>query len=166
MKNYTKVFFLLLLTVSMITLTGCKGKQINNSKNILDIESQYELILEDNNSNHDIKEVIVVQSQEKMEKLFSQINSTRIPGIKKPEINFKEEVLVFAYGGQLSTGGYQLDIVEVINENDSVHFNFNLKRPEGLVTTSITSPVKIIKVNHGDKKITASFKKLLFILSE
>lgn len=146
---------LLLLAVSFI---NCKGKKMDSPEKAFGIQSYYELIHEGSNSNHEEMEVIVVDSQEQMAELYAQINSTRKPGLTIPNVDFKKEVLIFAYAGQKSTGGYNIDITEIEDKEDEKIFLFELKSPQGeMVTMSITSPFKIIKVTHEDKKITASF---------
>ncbi|MGJ8684405.1 MAG: protease complex subunit PrcB family protein [Nonlabens sp.] len=158
MRNYITMCSLLLLAVSTVAITGCKGKKMDEPEKVFGLQSYYELIHEGSNSNHEIKEVIIVNSQEELLAQFAQINSTRKPGLEIPEINFKRETVVFAYGGQQTTGGYFIDIPEIEDEKDLTHFNFELKREKGdMVTMSLTTPFKIIKVKHDDKKITASF---------
>ncbi|PQJ32611.1 hypothetical protein BST92_12030 [Nonlabens arenilitoris] len=121
------------------------------------LTSYYDVLLEGNNSNHESQETIVVNSEEGLQELMAQINSTRKPGLKIPSVNFKKETLIFAYGGQKSTGGFSVDVTEVRNEKNLLHFNFELIKGEGdIATMSITTPFKVIKVKHDDKKITAS----------
>ncbi len=159
MKNYIKTFSLLFLVISSITFTSsCKGKKMDTPEKVFGLTSYYEVMLEGNNSNHGLQETIVVQSEESMQELMGQINSTRKPGLKIPSVNFKKEALVFAYGGQKSTGGYSVEVTEVRNEKNLLHFNFELIKAEGdMATMSLTTPFQIIKVTHDDKKITASF---------
>ncbi|WP_438962888.1 protease complex subunit PrcB family protein [Nonlabens sp.] len=131
---------------------------MNAPEKAFGIQSYYELIHEGSNSNHEKMEVIVVSSQEQMEGLYAQINSTRKPGLTIPEVDFKEEVLIFAYAGQKPTGGYHIAITEVEDKKVEKRFLFDLKSPQGkMVTMSVTSSFKIIKVTHEDKKITATF---------
>lgn len=158
MKNYIKTFSLLLIAVSMIALTNCKGAKMDKAGKALGIESFYELIYQGSNSNNEEREVIVVQSQDKLEELFAQINSTRRPGLEIPKVDFKTETVVFAYAGQKSTGGYHVDLTHVDDKEDQTHFKFEIKRAPGdMATMSITTAFKIIKVKSKDKKITASF---------
>ncbi len=156
MKNYIKVLSLLLLAASSITVTNCKGKKVDTTEKILGIESYYEIVLENNNSNHEIKEAVVIQSQEKMQNLFSEINMTRRPGIPLPNVDFNKESLIFAYGGRLSTGGNKMNITQVKNEDDQLHFEFQIIKPQGTATMSITTPVMIVRIKNDDRKITAS----------
>ncbi|EAS19513.1 hypothetical protein BBFL7_00058 [Flavobacteria bacterium BBFL7] len=131
---------------------------MDTPEKVFGLTSYYEIMLEGSNSNHVSQEIIIADHEEAMQELMGEINSTRKPGLKIPSINFKKEVLIFAYGGQQSTGGYAVDVTEVRNEDDLLHFNFDLIKPQGeMVTMSITTPFKIIKVKRDDKKITASF---------
>ncbi|GAK95222.1 hypothetical protein JCM19298_1351 [Nonlabens ulvanivorans] len=127
---------------------------MDTPEKVFGLTSYYEVILEGNNSNHELQETIVVQSEESMQELMGgQINSTRKPGLKIPSVNFKKEALVFAYGGQKSTGGYSVEVTEVRNEKNLLHFNFELIKAEGdMATMSLTTPFQIIKVTHDDKK--------------
>lgn len=159
MKNYIKTFSLLFLAISSLTLTtGCGGKKMDTPEKTFGLTSYYDVMLEGNNSNHEIQEAIIVESEEAMQEMMAQINSTRKPGLKIPSVNFKKEALIFAYGGQKSTGGFSVEVTEVRNEKSLLHFNFELIKAEGdMATMSITTPFKIIKVERDDKKITASF---------
>lgn len=158
MRNYIMKCSAILLLISSFTIIGCKSKNFDKPGEVFGLTSYYNLVFKGENSNHDQKEVIIVTSQEKLQELMGQINSTRRPGIEIPTVDFDEETLIFAYGGKKSTGGYHVDISKIKNRKSNIHFIFEVKQDDGdMASMSITTPVKIIRVKHDDKKITASF---------
>lgn len=131
---------------------------MDTQEKVFGTESFYELVYEGSMSNIDYQTALVIESEEEMQHQFATINRTRKPGLKLPVVDFKKEVLIFAYAGRHNSGGYSVDVSKVNNEDDQIHFYFTIQQPQSdMVSMSLTSPFKIIRVERDDKKITASF---------
>ncbi len=92
---------------------------------------------------------IIINSESKWEKKWNKIYAGTTPQPELPEINFENEVVIAVFMGYRSTGGFRIEITGVEKSEDKfkVHVKTTSPGPGDLVTTAITSPFHVIKVD-------------------
>ncbi|MBM3710345.1 MAG: protease complex subunit PrcB family protein, partial [Actinobacteria bacterium] len=81
--------------------------------------------------------------------LFSDKLLDKINGdieIIDTDINFSEEMVVGVFLGEKQTGGYEVEVTDVLDQNDYIEFQIKINEPDPgeIVAQSITSPYHII----------------------
>jgi len=90
--------------------------------------------------------------------LFSDKLLDKINGdieIIDTDINFSEEMVVGVFLGEKQTGGYEVEVTDVLDQNDYIEFQIKINEPDPgeIVAQSITSPYHIIKLNKIEKEM-------------
>jgi len=149
MKKNINIFSLLLLISSILFiffLFACtKEGDISMTK--------FETISKGIYSKQVEKEYFVIKDKESLDELLDKIDgNTEIANIG---INFSEEIVVGVFLGEKPTGGYEVEITDILDQNDYIEFQIKINElgPEEMVAQSITSPYHIIKVKKSDKEI-------------
>lgn len=147
------------LAVVLLLIGSCKSKIASTPEENFGKQSYYSVMLDGTQSNIADQQVRVITNQDDLIKIYRAINSTRKPGHEIPNIDWNKNTVIAAFTGTRNTGGYAIEVFQVINEQGSLYFKFNETAPDATTLTSqvITTPFKIILVPHHDKKITASF---------
>ncbi len=167
MKNYMKkqcrIWFRSSLVLSMILLItvsscGSSSDRSNNSGN-KGKSLKFETLMQDNHSNHDDETAKSIRSEEELQALFAKINTTRMPGLDVPQVDFATEELFFYTMGNQSTGGYTIDADKVTLFEDKVEVTLKTAAPaaDDYAITVITSPFVLIKFKRTD--LPVNFKR-------
>jgi hypothetical protein len=77
------------------------------------------------------------------------------PEFTNPEINFSKEMVLAAFGGEHSSGGYRIQIIQVNDRPYFVEVTINSTAPQAgqPVTAAFTYPYHIVKVPRIDKPV-------------
>lgn len=72
-----------------------------------------------------------------------------------PNINFNDKMVIAVFKGLRSTGGYRIEITEIIERENSVEVFVKeiSPLPEDIVTMALTQPYHIVKIERVDKKV-------------
>ncbi|MAN60145.1 MAG: hypothetical protein CMC08_09955 [Flavobacteriaceae bacterium] len=165
MRQYTKKHFknnafIGILTIAVIALLSCKGSANGNSKigetvSMEDKTIPFTVLAEGQHSNFETKTRKIITTQAELEALVAQLNENRSPGMSVPEVDFKISTVIFASSGQLSSGGFTVAVEKIIETEDSleVYIGGTSPAPGDYVTSVLTSPYVLIKVDEMSKKI-------------
>jgi len=142
-----KIFLILILILSIFVLLfifSC-GKE-NGGENII-----FDTILKDAYSQKVEKEYFVIKDTDSFNQLLAIIvNSNSV--ITNKDVDFSEEMVVGVFLGIKPTGGYSIEITDVLKHNDYIEFLIKIDEPDPgqMVTEAITSPYHIIKLKRFD----------------
>ena len=97
------------------------------------------------------KEYFVIKDTESFNQLLAIIaNGNSV--ITNKDVDFSEEIVVGVFLGEKPTGGYSIEITDVLKQNDFIEFLIKIDEPDPgqMVTEAITSPYHIIKLKRYD----------------
>ena len=98
---------------------------------------------------------IIITSGEDWENLWEKVQNGTYPKKQLPEVDFSRETVLAVFMGTRSTGGYSIEIIRVYKKNDVIKAvaQTSSPAPGDLVTTVITQPFHIVKINTSEKTI-------------
>ncbi len=116
----------------------------------------FEVLLTNSHSNMDEPKNEIITSSEKIQKIYSIINSTRKPGISVPQIDFLRESVAFINIGQKTSGGHSVVVTQMLENIQNVVIFYEVITPkEGeFATMVITTPFTVIKFPKQLKPVT------------
>ncbi|MBU1204676.1 MAG: protease complex subunit PrcB family protein [Nanoarchaeota archaeon] len=128
-----KIF--LILIIGIIFVSGCT--QIK--------KMDFETISKGHYSDHKEPANYIINSNEELESL----------GIKIPEIDFSQFSVIAVFMGEFNTGGYSIEIIEIIEKENEIIIKVNktYPKPGSLLTQAFSQPHHIIKIKRTDKPI-------------
>lgn len=76
-------------------------------------------------------------------------------GVNIPEINFSQVSIIAVFMGEFNTGGYSIEITEIIEKENEIIVKVNKIYPEpgSLLTQALSQPYHIIKTKKINKKV-------------
>lgn len=97
-----KLFFI--IPILLMVHIACKSTKTNieNSASVVDQESSLTLILQDNYSNNETAELLIIREAKSLGRFFSSVNKTRKPGLPIPVIDFTKEMVVVYCSGSIN----------------------------------------------------------------
>jgi hypothetical protein len=102
------------------------------------------------------KENIVISSKEEWKSFLSKIDATnKVSETFQSAINFSKEMVVVSIDKVRNSGGFSVEIIEVVKEGNTFLIKVKSKGPKPLdmVTNGIIQPYHIVKINKTNKKI-------------
>ena len=102
------------------------------------------------------KENIVISSKEEWKVFLSKIDTTnKVSETFENAIDFSKEMIVVAVDKVRNTGGFSVEIIEVVKEENTFLIKVKSKGPKpfDMVTSAIIQPYHIVKINKTNKKI-------------
>ncbi len=144
----SKIIILYLL-IGIVLFSGCVQ--------LIGEKLSFETISEGYYSGH--KNVInyVVDDKEKLVEIWNLTMETRKPFPSMPEIDFSKNTVIAVFMGEFATGGYAIEIKDIIEYKDkvTVFVNKTFPEPGSPVTQALSQPYHIVKT----KKI---YKPIIF----
>ena len=135
----------------LVLLTGC-----NDGDNDLNKLVDFETIERDFYSGEDTPQNVIVNNINEWEDLWEKtVNWT--PD-ELPSVNFGESMVLAVYMGEKTSGGFNVEILEVKETEELIIVVTKFTNPEteqGL-TTALTQPFHMIKIGKTDKEIIFS----------
>jgi hypothetical protein len=90
------------------------------------------------------------------QKLWDLNFQTVSPKPPTPKVDFSNEMVIAAFAGTKSTGGYELTLTKINNYSDSVQIDLSLLAPDGdcMVSGALTQPFLFVKsIKFTDKPV-------------
>ena len=109
-----------------------------------------------NGSEGFIKENIVISSKSEWLLFLTKVDATNKVSKKfKNSINFSKETIVVAVDKVRNTGGFSIEIIEVLIEKNRLLIKVKSTAPKtfDMVTMAVMQPYHIIKIKNTNKKI-------------
>jgi hypothetical protein len=151
-RKTLKIFFATVVMIGilfMMFLFSCNGQE--KSKSI-----DFETVSKDFYSLQVEKENYVAKDEESLNQILDLIE---IQDSINYDIDFSEETVVAVFMGEKSSGGYSIEIVEVVKKEDHLEFVVEVKEPgpDDMTIQAITSPYHIIRLKRFDTEYVFSF---------
>jgi len=149
MKLYA-LLMLVLLSCNATRNVNAPIKSENKTHELL-----FKTLIENQMGGYVTPEIRVVKDREGLVKVYGQVNKTRKPGFPIPDIDFSKETIVAVFMGEKSTGGFGVSVEEVKEENRKLMVAIKERKPnpKDMVTTVITQPFCIVKINSANKEL-------------
>lgn len=97
---------------------------------------------------------VVVTDTLDWENLWDKIYSRRTRRPEPPNIDFKNKIVIASSLGEMSTGGFGIEIIRAVETDDAIELWVKTSSPEGgAVTLALTQPIHVIEMERVDKKI-------------
>jgi hypothetical protein len=97
----------------------------------------------------------VIDNQESWTNLWNQHQSNRAPQYAPPEVNFSDSIVIAVFMGEMTTGGYAIEIrsIKLVNASLSVEVEKTYPGPHCYVAEVITHPYHFIKMDRTDRQL-------------
>jgi hypothetical protein len=98
---------------------------------------------------------IIITSGEDWANLWEKVHLGIYPKKQLPQVDFSRETVLAVFMGTRSTGGYSIEITRAHKKNGVINavVETSSPAPGDLVTTVITQPFHIVKINTAEKDI-------------
>ncbi|CAM1366199.1 conserved protein of unknown function [Tenacibaculum soleae] len=143
-----KLFFTLFFSILM---SSCPSNQKKS-----EITSLYKGSLAGDGSEGFIKENLVINSVDKWKEFLTKIDDTNTISTEfKNSVDFSKNTILVAIDAKKTTGGFSVEILNKIQNNDKLQVTVLSKgpKPTDMVTMSLTQPIHIVKINKTNKEI-------------
>ncbi|MFC1801459.1 protease complex subunit PrcB family protein [Nanoarchaeota archaeon] len=134
--------------ILLILISGC-GTQIPES-------SSFETISHSSSgTRHQEKQDYVIINEDDLMEMWEKVYTNVDPVPELPDVNFDEEMVIAVFLGTKPTGGYTIEITEVVETEDSleVYVKETSPSPRNIVALAVTYPEHIVKVEKTDKEV-------------
>lgn len=100
------------------------------------------------------KEYLIIRDKAGMDHILELIKSSDDTEITTSDINFTEEMIIGVFIGEKPTGGYDVEVIEVLDRKEHIELLLKIVEPgpDDIVTEAITSPYHIIKLGSSEKE--------------
>lgn len=134
---------LILFFMSLFIFTNCKNTttvatpiQVENPKQEA---LEFKTLVSDSQSNYTEKTEQLIRSQKELNTVFAKVNSTRMPGIPVPNVDFGQYEVFFYAPGEVNHGVDGLQVASVVREKDMVVVTMAAGKPQGKYVTMVMS---------------------------
>lgn|SRR3989338_3702850 len=120
-----------------------------------DEEQPFETIARSARSGHNDRKNYVIKEASEWRSLWDIVYAGTTPKPVLPGINFNNEIIIAVFQGMRFTGGYSIEIMNVIEKNNSLEILVKETSPSpgSFVTQAFTQPFHIVKTKRVDKEI-------------
>lgn len=117
--------------------------------------NNFENISKESYSGHNERKNYVIKEVSEWKNLWGMVHIGTTPKPVLPDINFDNEMIIAVFQGMHSTGGYSIEITQIIEKDKSLEIFIKETSPApGSVTTqAVTQPYHIVKTKRTDKEI-------------
>jgi hypothetical protein len=101
------------------------------------------------------KQFVVLNEPEEYAEFWNKVYSIYHPIPEIPEIDFQNYTLVGVFIGTLSTGGYSVEIIEIIETRGEVFVHYKINQPgaNDYVTMALSQPYQMVLIPKTNKYI-------------
>ncbi len=110
----------------------------------------FETISKDTQSNYQEDGKYVIKDENAFENLWQDASDEDMP-----EVDFASEMVIAVFMGEKSSGGYDVEIVEILETEDTLEVTISETEPgdDDMVTMALTYPEHIISLENIDKEV-------------
>ena len=131
--------------------------QIQDLERILLQHMGFQTISKGYYSGHKNPAYYVIENESEWAVVWNQHASIYVPEQPPPEIDFSKVTIIAVFMGEFNTGGYEIEIKEVINTPQCEIVKVEKTYPSysgAILTFAFSQPYHIVKMNKVDKEIT------------
>jgi len=100
---------------------------------------EFTTLLSDSQSNFTESTHRIITSQEELNSVFAKVNSTRMPGIPVPNIDFTQSEVFFYAPGEVNHGVEGLKVASVTKQDKTIVVKLAAGKPPGKYATTVMS---------------------------
>ena len=123
------------------------------------IDTKFEKIDKEYYCGHDTAAEYVIKDLSAWQDLWNQTNLNKSSQPPIPKIDFSKEMILGAYLGQRSSGGYDIEISKVQEKDNclEVYIKESTPNPLMIVSGGLTQPYHLVKTAVTDKEVKFNF---------
>ncbi|MDD2665590.1 MAG: protease complex subunit PrcB family protein [Methanocellales archaeon] len=146
-RNMKRVIIPLVL-ISMLLVSGCVT-QLSGQ------ELTFETISKGSSSDHDERKDYVIRDLSEWGTLWGKVHSRVSLTPPLPNVNFEDEMVIAVFQGSHPTGGYAIEITQIVEKESSIEVfvKETSPSPDSVVTQAFTQPYHIVKTKRVDKDV-------------
>lgn len=135
----------LVSVLAIVMVSGCVAQGL-----------EFETVSRGAYSGHPEEGRYVVNSQAEWEGLWNRTNSITFPVPDLPEVDFSQSTIIAVFLGQRNTGGYGIEVVEILAQDGGALVRFHKTSPPAgsFVTQALTQPYHIVKVSKVEGEVS------------
>lgn len=117
---------------------------------------EYQTVSKGYYSGHKQPAYYVIRNEDEWAEVWNQHQSISSPQLPPPKVNFSESTIIAVFMGEFSTGGYGIEITEILDTNRSVVVEVEKTHPgKGcVVTMALSQPYHVVRTEKIDKEVT------------
>ncbi|MFH1637649.1 MAG: protease complex subunit PrcB family protein [Candidatus Woesearchaeota archaeon] len=123
------------------------------------LEKTFATIDRGNYCEHLLRLNYVITDNQSWKDLWMEVKSATVPDSRLPRIDFDKEMVIGVFMGNRSTGGYSVEITNLIEKDDSleVYVCENTPKVGGMRTMGFSQPYHVIKSEKSEKEVKFLF---------
>lgn len=146
-------YYLISILLALFSCNGQKTVSENNTVSQIKPNLPMELLLQEENSDFNAVETMVIKDEKRLKSFYSKINRSRKPGLPVPIVDFtKEMVLVHCSGEQNRIGRPTLSLNKETN-TEILLTSIIVSEDNGASITVMTNPFCVYKMTLSGKSI-------------
>lgn len=108
------------------------------------------------NSGHENPAYYVINDAAEWTEIWNQHTQNLLPQPTPPSVDFLNTTVIAVFMGQFNTGGYEIEVKEIIDTGPSVTVKVEKTYPseDCIVTQAFSQPYHIVKLDKIDKQVT------------
>lgn len=105
-------------------------------------------------SGYDTAQNLVVKDKGAFEAVWRKIHASVFPTPEPIGVDFEKEMIIVVFMGQCPTGGYSINIIDVVENADKLEVQVTRKRPASgdTVPMVVTQPFCLVRMERVDKE--------------
>ena len=140
---------LFLIVMPLVVFMNCKntGATTDTPKHMEKPQQEsieFTTLLSDAHSNFTQRTHRVITSQKELNEVFAKINSTRMPGIEVPNVDFNTYEVFFYGPGEVNHGTEGPKVASVTKENQTIVVKLAAGKPQGKYVTAVMSQPAVL----------------------
>ena len=150
-KIYILLFALIIIALVMFIVFSSTYSTTTSSQNKL----SFQTISKESIDSGVEKGNYVIKNSVEWKDLWLKAYSSRSPVPRVPDIDFPKEIVIAVFNGPEFTGGYSIEITNVVEDDKTVNIIVKKYSPGDncAVSQSQTSPFHIVKIPRTEKEI-------------
>ncbi len=91
---------------------------------------------------------LVIKTGDQWREIWKKVNALKLPRPELPKIDFEKEMVVAIFMGERSSGGYKIEIINIIKTEKQIVIEVEEEEPppESLRTMALTQPYHIVVI--------------------
>lgn len=94
---------------------------------------------------------LVIKTEDQWREVWEKLRFLRLPRPELPKIDFEKEMVVAVFMGECTSGGYSIEIINIIRTEEEIVVVVEEKEPlpESLRTMALTQPYHVVVVKRS-----------------
>lgn len=147
-----------IISILFVLVSSCNGQKKTITENASDSQLNQEntamvLLLQEEYSEFDVTETLVIKDQKNLKSFYSKLNRTRKPGLPVPLIDFEKEMVIIHCNGKQSSIGMASLSMGKESDSEILLFSKHNVQSSDTNTAIVGHPFCVYKMPLSTKKI-------------